>query len=238
MDVSAAYDEHRVLNSVCLEVENGERIGIVGRNGAGKTTLFFVIMGLVRSLSGRISVCGFQTDNKKDLRELRKTVGIVFQKADDQLFSGTVFEDVAFGPLNQGMGDEAIRRRVLKVLEDVGMADRADRIGHHLSAGEKRRVAIATALAMDPRLLILDEPTSELDPEGRRGIIKLLNFFDKTQLIASHDLEFVLETCSRVVVMDKGVIVASGNTATILANPDLMNRYGLEVPYSLRYPNR
>ena len=135
--VNAAYDGHCVLNDVCLEVQDGERIGIVGRNGAGKTTLFLVIMGLVRSLSGRINVCGFQTDNKKDLRELRKTVGIVFQKADDQLFSGTVFEDVAFGPLNQGMADEEIRRRVLKVLEDVGMVNRADRIGHHLSAGEK-----------------------------------------------------------------------------------------------------
>jgi cobalt/nickel transport system ATP-binding protein len=233
-DVAAHYDGHPALRGVNLRVGRGETVGVIGRNGAGKTTLFHVLMGLRPLSEGTARVCGFDVSDRGEARRIRRAVGIVFQRADDQLFSGTVSDDVAFGPLNLGLDDDTVRHRVKDALERVGAAHTAERISHHLSAGEKRRVAIATALAMAPELLILDEPTSELDPQGRRAVIELLGTLEHGKLIASHDLEFVLETCPRVVVLDAGRVVADGPARERLADAALMARTGLEVPYSLR----
>ena len=233
-DVEARYDEQVALSGVTLRIDRGETLAIVGRNGAGKTTLLLVLVGLHRCAAGTARVCGFDMGDRRDVRRIRRAAGIVFQNCDDQLFAGTVFDDVAFGPLNLGLDDDTVRQRVWGALESVGAAEHADRISHHLSAGEKRRVAIATALAMEPDLLILDEPTSELDPQGRRRISALLRSLKQTKLIASHDLEFVLETCSRVVVLDAGRVAAEGDARTLLADGELMRRTGLEVPHSLR----
>jgi len=232
--VEVRYDQRVALHEISLRVGEGETLGIVGRNGAGKTTLLSVLVGLRRACAGSVRVCGFDPSDRHEVRSLRRAAGIVFQNCDDQLFAGTVFDDVAFGPLNLDLDDETVRRRVDQALERVGAGEHAQRISHHLSAGEKRRVALATALAMEPDLLILDEPTSGLDPQGRRMIIDLLSVLRQTKVIATHDLEFVLETCTRVVILDAGGIAAEGAPQVLLADETLMLRTGLEVPHSLR----
>lgn len=234
VNVHAGYDGHPVLRGLTLTIGSGQRVGLVGPNGAGKTTLLHLLLGLHRAESGTVRVLGLDAGAKRDVAMIRRRAALVFQNADDQLFSGTVLDDVAFGPLNLGLDDATARHRAMAALGQVGAAETADRISHHLSAGEKRRVALAAVLAMQPELLILDEPTSELDPRGRRAVIALLNALPHTRLVATHDLEFVRESCERVIVLDAGQVAADGAAEVVLSDAGLMDRVGLEVPHSLR----
>lgn len=222
------------LNEVDLRIEEGECVGIVGPNGGGKTTLFLTMIGIRQATAGKITVAGMDVADKRHWPTIRTAVGMVFQQPDDQLFCATVQDDVAFGPLNQGLDSKEVLDRVEKALDRVGMSGMENRVPHHLSAGEKRRISLATVLAMAPRVLVLDEPTNDLDPRGRRQLVELVNDLDQTKLVASHDLEFVLETCRRVIVLDGGRIVAEGEASKILADPEIAANHGLEIPPSLR----
>lgn len=202
-------------------------MALVGPNGAGKSTLILHLNGILRG-RGEVWVGG-QPVSEENLRRIRALVGLVFQDPDDQLFSPTVFDDVAFGPIYQGLPEAAVRERVRDALAAVGMRDRERRVSHHLSAGEKKRVAIATALAMEPEILVLDEPTSGLDPRSRRGLIQLLRDFHQTLLVSTHDMRMVAELFPRTIVMDGGRIVADGPTPDILAQPALLEAHGLEA---------
>ena len=207
-------------------------MGLVGPNGAGKTTLFLCLTGVLSPRSGKVRVCGLDVRDPAQRRKLPEKVGIVFQNSDDQLFSTTVLDDVAFGPLNFGLEPSEARRRAEEALVQVGMAGQGRRIPFHLSGGEKRRVALAGVLAMRPEVLLLDEPSMFLDPRGRRELIALLNGLGGTKLIASHDLEMILATCRRVLVLDAGKITADGDASAVLADTSLMESHGLEVPAS------
>ena len=218
------------LRGVSLSVAEGERLGLVGPNGAGKSTLLLHLNGLLRG-EGRLSACGL-TPGRDGLDELRLKVGLVFQDPDDQLFMPTVFDDVAFGPLNLRMPADAVRERVREALEAVDMAHAQDRCSHHLSYGERKRVSVATVLAMRPQILALDEPTANLDPRHRRQIIDLLKGLDMTLVVASHDLDAVLDVCGRVVLLDEGAVAADGPAETILADRSLLESHGLELPLS------
>jgi cobalt/nickel transport system ATP-binding protein len=223
-----------VLREVTFTVRPGESVGLVGPNGAGKTSLFLCLAGVLQRRGGRIRVTGLDPANRAERKQLPSRVGIVFQDSDDQLFNANVFDDVAFGPLNLGLPPDEVRLRVAEALERAGLAGYDDRVPHHLSGGEKRRVALAGVLAMRPEVLLLDEPSTHLDPRGRRALIRLMQSLGGTQLMASHDLEMVLEVCSRVLLLDAGNLVADGPPRAILADAALMEAHGLEVPYSLR----
>lgn len=223
------------LDGVTFTVTEGERIALVGPNGAGKTSLFLCLCGVLVPQSGSALVAGLDVRDPIQRKRLPGQVGIVFQNPDDQLFSTTVLDDVAFGPLNQGLPADEVRKRAEEALGRVGLAGVEERVPWHLSGGEKRRVALAGVLAMRPRVLLLDEPSMFLDPRGRRGLIELLNAVGGTQVIASHDLELVLRTCSRVLLLDAGKLVADGPARSILADTKLMEAHGLEVPASLAH---
>ena len=222
------------LRGVSFRITHGEAVGIIGCNGAGKSTLLLHLNGYLSPERGEIWI-GECRITRQTVAMARRAVGLVFQDPDDQLFMPTVFEDVAFGPLNQGLSDHAAETRVTAALERVGMAHLQDRPPHKLSAGEKRAVAIATVLAMDPDILVMDEPSSNLDPRGRRRLIGWLRGFAHTRIIATHDLELVVEVCTRVLVMDAGRIVAEGPTVDVLNDETLMVAHGLERPHSLRH---
>ena len=227
--LSYSYPDGQVaLEDVNLVVRQGEKTALIGPNGAGKSTLCLHLNGILRG-SGRVQVMGMDVGDG-NLRKVRAQVGLVFQDPDDQLFSPTVFEDVAFGPLYMGLAEEEVRRRVRWALAQVGMAGFEERMPHHLSGGEKKRVAIATVLAMEPSILVLDEPTSGLDPRARRGLIELLQEFPQTMLVATHDIRLVQELCPRTVILDGGRIVADGETAILLGDVVLLERHGLEPP--------
>ena len=200
----------------------------MGPNGAGKSTLLLHLNGIL-SGHGVIKVCGMEL-NDKTLRRVRAAVGLVFQSPDDQLFSPTVFDDVAFGPIYQGLPEPEVRARVERALAAVNMQDYAHRVSHHLSLGEKKRIAIATVLSMDPEVLVMDEPSAGLDPRARRGLINLLRALPQTILLATHDLPMVAELCARTIVMDEGQIVADGPTERILQDQALLEAHGLEMP--------
>jgi cobalt/nickel transport system ATP-binding protein len=239
-DLSHAYhDGTRALREVNLTVEAGESVGLVGPNGAGKSTLLLHLNGSLDNPQGeRVRVLGLPV-SRRNLGEIRRRVGVVFQDPEDQLFSPTVFEDVAFGPLNQGFQGEELRTRVRRALAAVDIpAELEHRLAHHLSYGEKRRIAIATVLAMDVEVLALDEPTSNLDPAARRSLIALLRGLPLTKLVATHDLEMALQVCRRTVLLDGGRVVADGPTADILGDADLMAAHRLEVPLSLQLGGR
>lgn len=223
------------LNDMRITVHADESIGIVGPNGAGKTSFFHCLCGVLSVPPGVVRVAGLDLGNRADKRSLPSRLGIVFQSSDDQLFNATVFDDVAFGPLNLGLEKSEVRRRVAAALEHVGLSGFEARVPFHLSGGEKRRVALAGVLAMQPEILLLDEPSMYLDPRGRRELIRLINSLSVTRLIAAHDLELIRETCKRVVVLDVGKIVADGPTREILGDRSLMERHGLEVPHSLSH---
>lgn len=223
-------DRENVLTSISFEVAEGENTGVIGPNGAGKTTLFMIICGVYKATSGSVYVAG----SKVEHRTFNPRVGYVFQSPDDQLFSPSVFDDVAFGPINMGLGHEEIEERVDETLKLCGCEHLSRRPSHHLSGGEKRMVAIASVLSMKPALMIYDEPTSNLDMRSRRKVIALIQRSGVTNLIASHDLEFIRELCQKVILMDSGRLIASGEPATILTDRKLMETSGLEVPYSLR----
>ncbi|MCZ2341044.1 MAG: energy-coupling factor ABC transporter ATP-binding protein [Bacteroidales bacterium] len=234
-DLTHTYtDGRRALSGVSFSVTDGERVALVGPNGAGKTTLFLRLCGILTGQRGQALVSGHDPADPAERKQLPRTVGIVFQNPDDQLFSASLLEDVAFGPLNLGLSREEARARAEFALQQVGMPGTGNRVPHALSGGEKRRAALAGVLAMEPAVLLLDEPSMYLDPRGRRELIGLINALPGTMLIASHDLELVLDTCSRVVILDGGQVVAAGDAVTLLADPEIMDRHGLEVPYRLR----
>jgi cobalt/nickel transport system ATP-binding protein len=231
LGVSYLYpDGHQALREIDLHVHHGERVALLGPNGAGKTTLLLHLNGIFRPASGMVRVAGLDITDES-LMDVRRRVGLVFQDPDDQLFMPTVGQDVAFGPANFGIEGEALDRRVNEALEAVSMLDASGRAPHHLSYGERRRVAIATVLAMRPEILVLDEPTSNLDPASRRELIEVLRGLPITQLLATHDLPFALELCPRALVMDEGRIVAAAATAEILSDEALMKAHRLELPY-------
>jgi cobalt/nickel transport system ATP-binding protein len=224
----------RALDGVTFELAAGESLGLVGPNGAGKTTLFLCLSGVLSIKAGSIRVAGLDPALAADRRLLPGKVGIIFQNSDDQLFGTTVMDDVAFGPLNLGCRPEETRERVGAALRHVGAVGLEQRVPHLLSGGEKRRVALAGVLAMRPEILLLDEPSMFLDPRGRRELIGLLPTLPGSRIVASHDLELILETCQRVLVLDQGRLVADGPAQQLLADAELMDRHGLEVPHSLR----
>ncbi len=231
-NLSYAYpDNTEALQEINLEVEEGESIAIVGPNGAGKSTLLLHLNGILENLSasGEIKIFGLPT-TRKNLREIRRRVGVVFQDPDDQLFSPTVFEDVAFGPLNMELSPDEIRERVKKALSAVEMLGFEDKMAHHLSFGQKKRVAIASVLSMEPDILALDEPWSSLDARGRRKLLDILKNLPLTKLVVTHDLVSTVELCERMVVMDKGKIVADGPLLEILSDKKLLEEHGLELP--------
>ncbi|HEV8653079.1 MAG TPA: ABC transporter ATP-binding protein [Actinomycetes bacterium] len=223
-------DGHQALFGVDLRIERGERVALLGPNGAGKTTLVLHLNGVLLPGAGHVRVGGLPVANEH-LKEVRRRVGIVFQDPDDQLFMPTVAEDVAFGPANLGLRGAELETRVKSALFAVGMDGYADRPPHHLSFGQRRRVAVATVLAMEPEILVLDEPSSNLDPASRRELADILTELDITMLMVSHDLPYALELCPRAVVMSGGAVVADGPTARILADAELMAANRLELPY-------
>ena len=228
-DLTFAYpDGHLAISDIALSIAPGEKVALVGPNGAGKSTLMLHLNGILRPKAGQVRVCGMEV-LEKNLGPVRAAVGLVFQDPDDQLFSPTVFDDVAFGPIYQGLPPDQVRERVGAALGAVSMGDYAPRVSHHLSVGEKKRIAIATVLAMEPETLVLDEPTAGLDPRARRSLIHLLRELPQTMLAATHDMRMVQELFSRTVVMDGGRIVADGSTDDILSDAALMEAHGLEV---------
>jgi cobalt/nickel transport system ATP-binding protein len=230
-DLAFAYpDGHQALYGVDLRIERGERVALLGPNGAGKTTLVLHLNGILRAGRGRVTVAGLPVQ-KPALQEVRRRVGIVFQDPDDQLFMPTVGEDVAFGPRNLGLPEPEVAARVVEALEQVGMAGYADRPPHHLSFGQRRRVAVATVLAMHPEILVLDEPSSNLDPAGRRELAEVLQALPVTLLMVTHDLPYALQLCPRSVILDGGAVVADGPTRDLLADERLLGGHRLELPY-------
>ena len=208
-------DGTKTLCDINLEIQRGESLGIIGSNGAGKSTLLLHINGILRG-RGEISVFGKDLTDK-NLPLIRSMVGLVFQDPDNQLFMPTVFDDVSFGPINMGMQRQDVEKSVHKALKEVDMLASIKRSSHHLSVGEKKRIAIATVLSMNPQILVLDEPSSNLDPKHRRALIKLLNMLEMTKIIATHDLDLIGQTCSRVVLMEEGKIVSGGLCPDFLA---------------------
>ena len=223
-------DGHQALYGVDLHVHEGERVALLGPNGAGKTTLVLHLNGILEAGAGSVSVSGMPV-TKQNLAEVRRRVGVVFQDPDDQLFMPTVRDDVAFGPANLGLSGVALDARVHEALDKVGMADFADRPPHHLSFGQRRRVAVATVLAMQPEILVLDEPSSNLDPASRRELADILRSLDVTVLMVTHDLPYAFELCPRSVVLSDGVIVTDGSTYDVLTDDTLMAAHRLELPF-------
>lgn len=228
-----------VLKEICFEIPRGEIVALVGPSGAGKSTLLMHLNGLlperIESLPGpaRIEISGVPVE-KSRLARVRQMVGFVFQDPDDQLFCPTVREDIAFGPLNARLPRDVVLERVQRNLASVGLAGYEHRSTLQLSVGEKKRVCLAGVLASEPEVLVLDEPFSNLDPRARKGLIGILRAFPGTQLIATHDLDLVVELCHRVLVLDAGELRANGPVRQVLADPVLMEKHGLEVPYQLR----
>jgi cobalt transport protein ATP-binding subunit len=221
-------DGHVALRNVSCQINRGEKVALVGPNGAGKSTLMLHLNGILGG-DGRVQV-GSLAVTRSNLALIRARVGLVFQNPDDQLFSPTVFEDVAFGPLHMGLSEHEVRTRVSRALAEVGMSDYSHRLSHHLSTGEKKRVAIATVLSMDPEILVLDEPSAGLDPRARRSLINLLRDLPLTMLVSTHDMLMVRELFPRMIIMDEGYVVADGPTEVLLEDITLLEAHGLERP--------
>jgi cobalt/nickel transport system ATP-binding protein len=223
-------DGHVALDGVDLTVEAGERIAVLGPNGAGKTTLMLHLNGVLTATSGSVQISGISL-NRKSLHDIRRRVGLVFQDPDDQLFMPTVAQDVAFGPANFGLRGDELAARVAKALDVVSLTDHAERSPTHLSAGQRRRAALATVLACAPDILVLDEPSANLDPVARRELAQTLSGLDATMLVVTHDLPYAAQLCHRAVVMDGGVIVADGAITDILSDSELLAAHRLELPW-------
>ncbi|MBK3633904.1 ABC transporter ATP-binding protein [Streptomyces sp. MBT97] len=223
-------DGHQALFGVDFSVARGERVALLGPNGAGKTTLVLHLNGILTGGAGTVTVAGLPV-GRQHMAEIRRRVGVVFQDPDDQLFMPTVREDVAFGPAAAGLKGDALEARVDHALAQVGMAEFKDRPPHHLSFGQRRRVAVATVLAMEPEILVLDEPSSNLDPASRRELADILRALDVTVLMVTHDLPYALELCPRALILSDGVIAADGRTGDLLADDTLMRAHRLELPF-------
>jgi len=233
-DVFFRYPDGTVaLRGVNFRITHGEAVGICGANGAGKSTLLMHMNGCLLPASGTVTVGNYSL-SRKTRQEVRKTVGMVFQNPDDQLFMPTVFDDCAFGPLNLGMEEDTVRQRVHDALSTVNCLDLKDKPSHHLSAGQKSAVAIASVIAMAPDIIVMDEPAANLDPWSRRALIELLKTFRHSKIIASHDLDLILDCCERCIVIGGGVVVADGPSAEILSNRELLEENHLELPLSLQ----
>lgn len=231
VDVQYQYPDPRpVFSGLDLTVMEGEAIGIVGPNGAGKTTLFLLLAGILQPDGGEVRVFGAPAGSE----DLRGRVGVVFQGTDDQLFSTVVEDDIAFGPLNLGLPREEVQSRVREALAAVGLEGFEHRVPHHLSGGEKRKVALAAVLSMHPELLLLDEPTSDLDSRARRELSDWLGTFPGTRVVASHDFEFLVESTHRILVLGEGRVQAEGDPLALLSDPDRMTPLGLEAPLGLQ----
>jgi cobalt/nickel transport system ATP-binding protein len=228
--VDFAYpDGRQALCGVSLQVKPGERVALLGPNGAGKTSLVLQLNGVLTPSAGSVFIGGLQVQ-RSTLSEVRRRVGVVFQDPDDQLFMPTVGRDVAFGPANLGLSGDELQTRVTEALSYVGLADAADRAPHRLSVGERRRAAVATVLAMHPDVLVLDEPTANLDPAARREFADLIKRLGMTTLLVTHDLPYALELCPRALIIDHGQIVGDGPTREVLADPGFMSAHRLELP--------
>ena len=230
-NVSFAYEKGSpVLQGLSFTVRDGEAVGLIGANGAGKSTLMKVLLGLLPH-EGRITVDGLPVE-KANLKEIRRKLGFVLQNSDNQMFMPTVYEDIMFGPLNYGMTREAAEAKTDAVLAQLGLLDLKHRHNHKISGGEKRMAAIAAVLAMEPDTLLMDEPSSALDPYNRRQIIRTVNALPNTKLIASHDLDMILDTCSRVILLSGGRIVADGAAEVLLRDRALLEANRMELPFS------
>lgn len=216
-------DGLRALKDINLEVHEGEALGIIGPNGAGKSTFLLHLNGILKG-DGEIRIFGTNV-NEDNITDVRKMVGLVFQDPETQLFMPTVFDDVAFGPINMKLSRDEVQKTVASALEEVDMSGSSDRIAHHLSFGEKKRISIATVLSMSPSILVLDEPSSNLDPRHRRQLINLLKRLDHTKIIATHDLGLVSECCERVALFDNGELITIGNTADIIGDQRLLESH-------------
>ena len=227
--VSCAYETGRtVLNDLSFEIRDGGSVGLIGANGAGKSTLMKVLLGLL-PYRGLITVDDLEV-NKQNLIEIRRKLGFVLQNSDHQMFMPTVYEDVMFAPLNYGMGRDEAEKRTDAVLARLGLSDLKHRHNHKISGGEKRMAAIATVLAMEPEVLLMDEPTSALDPYNRRIVINTINALPGTKIITSHDLDMILDTCQRVILLSEGRIAAQGDAKEILTSRELLEANRLELP--------
>jgi cobalt/nickel transport system ATP-binding protein len=225
-------DGNQALYGVNLSINQGERVALLGPNGAGKTTLVLHLNGIIPTMQGQVRVAGELVDSKsaESIKSIRHKVGIVFQDPDDQLFMPTVGQDVAFGPYNAGLRGPELEKAVKEALELVGMSEFIDRPPHHLSFGQRRRVAVATVLAMKPEILVLDEPSSNLDPAARRELAEIITSLDVTLLMVTHDLPFAYELCQRAVILSAGVVAADDEISSVLANKQLLNAHRLELP--------
>ena len=225
-------DGNQALYGVNLSINQGERVALLGPNGAGKTTLVLHINGIIPTMQGQVRVAGELVDSKsaESIKSIRHKVGIVFQDPDDQLFMPTVGQDVAFGPYNAGLRGLELEKAVKEALELVGMSEFIDRPPHHLSFGQRRRVAVATVLAMKPEILVMDEPSSNLDPAARRELAEIITSLDVTLLMVTHDLPFAYELCQRAVILSAGVVAADDEISSVLANKQLLNAHRLELP--------
>ena len=231
-DVVFRYpDDTEALKGVSFRITHGESVGIVGANGAGKSTILMHMNGFLLPSSGSVRIGDLEID-KKTRREIRKKVGVVFQNPDEQLFMPTVFDDVAFGPLNLGMTPESAKERAIEALTTVNCLELKDKPPHHLSVGQKSSVAIASVIAMQPDILVMDEPAANLDPKSRRALINMLNTFTHSKIIASHDLDLILDVCHRCIVIRDGKVVADGSSQTILSDKTLLEENNLELPLS------
>ena len=231
-NVSFAYGQTPVVENLSFSIQKGETVGLIGANGAGKSTIMKLMLGLL-SGSGSIRVDGL-TVNKENLSEIRRKIGFVLQDSDNQMFMPTVYEDMIFGPRNYGLSKEAADEKVDAILEQLGLRELKHRHNHKISGGEKRMAAIATILAMEPEMILMDEPSTALDPVNRRTVINTINRLPQTKLIASHDLDMILDTCQRVILLSHGTIVADGDAETILRNKELLEANRMELPFCLQ----
>lgn len=231
--VSFSYEKERpVLRELSFQIASGERVGLIGANGAGKSTLMKLLLGLLPCKQGEIYAGGLLV-SRENVAQVRRTLGYVLQDSDNQMFMPTVYEDMMFAPLNYGLRREDAEKRVDAVLERLGLTELKYRYNHKISGGEKRMAAIATILAMEPEILLMDEPTTGLDPHNRRKVIQTIRTLPQTILIASHDLDMILDTCSRVILLSQGVIAADGPADVILRDRELLEKNRLELPLCL-----
>ena len=231
-NVSFSYGETPVVENLSFAIRKGESVGLIGANGAGKSTIMKLMLGLL-SGSGKITVDGI-TANRENLSEIRRKIGFVLQDSDNQMFMPTVYEDMIFGPRNYGLSKEAADEKVDAILEQLGLRELKHRHNHKISGGEKRMAAIATILAMEPEMILMDEPSTALDPVNRRTVINTINRLPQTKLIASHDLDMILDTCQRVILLSHGTIVADGDAETILRDKQLLEANRMELPFCLQ----
>ena len=231
-NVSFSYGEKAVVENLSFSIRKGETVGLIGANGAGKSTIMKLMLGLI-SGSGQIRVDGLPI-NRENLAQIRKKIGFVLQDSDNQMFMPTVYEDMIFGPRNYGLSKAETEKRVDEVLAQLGLQDLKHRHNHKISGGEKRMAAIATILAMEPEMILMDEPSTALDPVNRRTVINTINRLPQTKLIASHDLDMILDTCQRVILLSHGAIVADGDAQTILRDKALLEANRMELPFCLQ----